>query len=267
MRAVHKKVLAQRVIRRSIKVHIKTKTGPRVKRPIRTVPTGVGEHKTVHERTYTKLRELIAGGELPPGAPLSLRPLANRLGVSKMPVVEAIRRLERDGLITVVPRLGAKVKEWSSDEVTEAYHIRRALESEAARLFVMRASRADKEKLVQLNDIFDRLASAASLACNEADIRFHMHIVRATRYPHLIKLVENSRVHTALQYAFRWSPDELAQNYKSSVGIHRSLVKVLLGNDPEAAEREMKRCIDRLVTKIEELDKRNEETEILSIKS
>src|SRR5690348_14052589 len=118
---------------------------------------------------------MIAKGELPPSAPLELRPIAMKLGVSKTPVIEALRRLERDGLIKVVPRLGATVKQWSYDEMLEAYHIRRALESEAARLFVVRATPDDKEQLVRLNKVFDRLAASASLGSIEADINIHLH--------------------------------------------------------------------------------------------
>src|SRR5690349_18787074 len=114
---------------------------------------------TVSERVYHQIKSMIAKGELPPGAQLVLRPLAEKLGVSRMPVVEAIRRLERDGLVTVEPKWGAMVREWSKEDIFEACCIRRALEGEAARLFVMRATAADKKKLVALSKQFDKMAA------------------------------------------------------------------------------------------------------------
>src|SRR6185436_9177603 len=82
---------------------------------------------TVSEKVYDQIKRMIARRELLPGSALVLRTLATQLGVSRMPVLEAIRRLERDGLVTVVPKWGATVKAWSREEILEAHFIRRAL--------------------------------------------------------------------------------------------------------------------------------------------
>jgi DNA-binding GntR family transcriptional regulator len=211
---------------------------------------------TVHERVYVQVKAMIAKGELAPGDPLELRPLAAKLGVSKTPVIEAIRRLERDGLITVIPRLGATVKEWTYEEVREAYHIRRALESEAARLFVTRATPEDKERLVELNDNFDRLTASRSSRSVEADVEIHLHIVRSSRYPHLYQLIENSKIQTTLQYGLRGMLSKKTFRYQK-VGAHRALVRALLGNDADVAEREMKRNLDVLLDMIRDSQSRN----------
>jgi len=218
--------------------------------------------ETVNQRVYVQLKTMIAKGELASGAPLELRPLATRLGVSKTPVIEAIRRLERDGLITVIPRLGAMVKQWTYEDVLEAYHIRRALESEAARLFVTRATPQDKQKLVELNNVFNRLAASGSLGSIEADISIHLHIVRCSRYPRLFQLVENSKIETTLQYGFRGMLSERALSFKKTVGVHESLVRALLGNDPDVAEDEMKRNLDILLEMIKELEENNGEQQL-----
>ena len=88
--------------------------------------------QTVSRQVYYQIRDMIAKGELAPGTPLVLRELADKLKVSRMPVVEAIRRLERDGFVLDVPKWGASVREWTREERLEAYCIRRALEGEAA---------------------------------------------------------------------------------------------------------------------------------------
>ncbi len=76
---------------------------------------------TLSERAYYEIKRMIAQREILPGAALVLQSLATKLGMSRMPVVEAIRRLERDGLVTLVPQWGATVKVWSLDEIREAH--------------------------------------------------------------------------------------------------------------------------------------------------
>jgi len=214
---------------------------------------------TVNEHVYSELKRMIARRELAPGTPLIIRPLAKQLGVSNMPIIEAIRRLERDGLITVIPKLGATVKEWSRDEILEAYYIRRALEGQAARLFVMRAAPEDKKRLVQLNDIFDKLAASDPVKCDEADIELHLHIVRSTRFRRLYELIENCKIETIMLHGLAiWRPDSKAEvelSYKKSIGCHQPLLEALLGQSPEAAEQAMCQHIDTnmdLIQRIEE---------------
>jgi DNA-binding GntR family transcriptional regulator len=157
---------------------------------------------TLSERAYYEIKSMIARREISPGAPLVLQSLATRFGMSRMPVVEAIRRLERDGLVTLVPQWGATVKVWSEEEIREAHSIRRALEGEAARLFVARATPEDKRHLANLSDKFDRWAAKDTFRCDEADLEFHLHIVRCTRYQRLFELVENSKIGTTIISGF-----------------------------------------------------------------
>src|SRR5438105_2370442 len=124
---------------------------------------------TLHADVYKRLKSMIVSRELSPGAKLVLRNLAKQLGTSTMPVLEALRRLEQDGLVTQIPKWGSYVKEWSESEQMEALHIRRALEGEAARLFVARAGPGQKDELVRLNEAFDRAAAQDVLAGLDAD--------------------------------------------------------------------------------------------------
>jgi len=202
---------------------------------------------TVSERVYYNIKRMIARAEFQPGAPLVIRDLAARLNVSRMPVVEAIRRLERDGLVTVAPKWGATVKEWSWDEIVEAYHIRRALEGEAVELFVKRATPEDKKKLAGLNEVFNHYAAADDLVrCDEADVELHLHIARATRFPRLYELIENSNIErTAIVGATIKGRGKVLTEYRRlNMGVHDSLVRALLGDNPEAARAELLRNMD-----------------------
>lgn len=213
---------------------------------------------TLSERAYYEIKNLIARREILPGAPLVLQSLATKLGMSRMPVVEAIRRLERDGLVTLVPQWGATVKVWSREEIREAHSIRRALEGEAARLFVERAAPEDKRRLAELSDRFDRWAIKDTFKCDEADLDFHLHIVRCTRYQRLYELVENSKIETTIISGFSLAlienMDKRVEGYAKGVGIHKPIVKALLGKNLEAAARAIWNHIDRSLEGILKLD-------------
>jgi DNA-binding GntR family transcriptional regulator len=213
---------------------------------------------TLSERAYYEIKNMIARREILPGAPLVLQSLATKLGMSRMPVVEAIRRLERDGLVTLLPQWGATVRVWSQEEIREAHSIRRALEGEAARLFVRRATPEDKRRLAELSDKFDRWATKDTFKCDEADLDFHLHIVRCTRYQRLYELVENSKIETTIISGFSLAVidnmDKRVQFYAKGAGIHKPIVKALLGKDTDAAARVIWKHIDQSLEAILELD-------------
>jgi len=183
--------------------------------------------------------------------------------VSRMPVVEAIRRLERDGFVTVVPKWGASVKEWTRKERLEAYCIRRALEGEAARFFVMQATEEDKRKLVELSDRFDSLVISDPIACDEADIEFHLHIARCTGFQRLYELIENSKIETATVFGLCLVSIDMAGrkpfNPRKDIGCHKPVVKALLGRNPEMATRAIWKHIDSVLERIMELEGTDEE--------
>lgn len=194
---------------------------------------------TLSERAYYEIKKMIACRELLPGTPLVLQTLAKKLGVSRMPILEAIRRLERDGLVTVRPQWGASVKEWSAEEILSAYCIRRGLEGEAARQFVMRASTEDKRRLQELSDLVDKYAVTDLLKCDEADLAFHLHIARSTRLPRLYELIENSKIETTLILGLPLTVHNELETVRlrnqANIGNHMPIVRALCGQDPEAA--------------------------------
>src|SRR5690606_17851274 len=107
---------------------------------------------------YLKLLEEIRRGELQPGARLRENELAERLGISRTPVREAIRQLESDGLVVHLPRQGATVRTLEYPEIMELYEMRTVLEGTAARLAARGASEVEIAELRALND---ELAQAA----------------------------------------------------------------------------------------------------------
>jgi DNA-binding GntR family transcriptional regulator len=238
------------------------------------IPSTEGEHvtrrQTVSRQVYYRIRDMIVRRELLPGSPLVLRELAGKLNVSRMPVVEAIRRLERDGFVVDIPKWGASVREWTREERLEAYCIRRALEGEAARFFVMRATEEDKRKLVELNNRFDSVADVDPVACDEADVEFHLHIAMCTRFSRLCELIENAKIETATIFglslvSLHAAGKNASLPSKAALGCHKPVVKALLGSDPEIATRAIWKHIDSVMERILEFE--GEETPRRSVAS
>lgn len=191
--------------------------------------------QTAADRIYQTMREMITTGELAPGARLVQRDLAERFGTSRMPVLEAIRRLERDGIVVSHPKWGAQVRTWSLEDVEATYLVREAIEAVTCRLFAERASAADRAVLTELGRRYDSFALAGDRkGCCTADIELHLHIVRCSRSPSIYRLVENSCVITTTIEQTSWAQESTTGPLRS-VGVHDDLIAALLGNDPEKA--------------------------------
>ncbi len=109
-----------------------------------------------YARLLTELRE----GRLNPGDRLRETELADRLGMSRTPVREAIRQLEADGIVTHVPRQGATIRTLDYAEVMELYEMRAVLEGTAARLAARAASDIEIEELIDMNQQMAQLGNA-----------------------------------------------------------------------------------------------------------
>ena len=146
--------------------------------------------RTVAQTVGDRLRKLIIAGTLPPGTQLRLNPLAERLGVSVMPVREAIRQLEADRLVVVTPRRGAVVADLSVEDAEETYAVRVALESLCA---ARAAERLTDEDVVELNELFFRMEEAERQGdlhvFMQADHDFHDRLYQASGRERLVKTI------------------------------------------------------------------------------
>src|SRR5919202_6686418 len=116
------------------------------------------EHPSLQEKVYDHLKQAILAGEIQPGERLLETRLAKSLGVSRIPVREAIRKLEREGLIVAFPRRGVYASSLSPRDVDEVYAVRAVLEGLAARLA---AEHRTEEQLGRLDTIVAEMAEQA----------------------------------------------------------------------------------------------------------
>ena len=137
------------------------------------------------QAAYRRLLDDIRSGALHPGARLRETELADRLGISRTPVREAIRQLEADGLVSHLPRQGATIRSLDHAEVVELYEMRAVLEGTAARLAARAASDIELAELVALNT--DLSMAPAGLQAREVNRQFHRMLLDAARNRFLVK--------------------------------------------------------------------------------
>ena len=154
----------------------------------------VNEYLPLRDVVFQTLRQAILRGTLQPGERLMEIHLAQKLGVSRTPVREAIRMLELEGLVTMVPRKGAIVAEITVSDLENVLEVRTALEELAVKkacqnmteeeLFQLKAAAGAFEEQLKNNDL---------LACAQADVEFHEIISQSTGNRRLIQILNNIR--------------------------------------------------------------------------
>src|SRR5699024_12276060 len=143
---------------------------------------------------FNTLRRAILRGELKPGERLMEIQLANKLGVSRTPIREAIRKLELEGLVLMIPRKGAEVAEITEKNLRDVLEVRCALEELAVQLACDRIDREELGGLHAAADHFrDVLDSDDITLIAQADEAFHDVIFTATANGRLIQLLNNLR--------------------------------------------------------------------------
>lgn len=189
--------------------------------------------------TYLQLLDEIRAGTLLPGDRLRETELAERLGVSRTPVREAIRQLEADGLVAHVPRQGASLRRLDYAEVMELYEMRAVLEGTAARLAARAASDVEIDELDRLNDRLAEEGTGAEAA--RLNRVFHATLLDGAKNRFLAKSM------LSLQKALMiLGPTMLsdAERAESAVVEHRDILAALKSRDGAAAEAAMRAHIE-----------------------
>lgn len=192
------------------------------------------------DEAYFAIRDEILRGQLRPGTPLSRRRLALELGMSVLPVTDALRRLEDDGLVESRARAGTRVRVPSADDIRALYELREALESQAARLFAQRATAAERLELHRLGDqvdvLFARLPGAGDdpafrFTVHSQHVQFHMCIAEHARSPLLKQMIERNHV-----LILNWLFDVGARRTALPADFHARLADAVVSGDPDAAD-------------------------------
>lgn len=200
------------------------------------------EFLPLRDVVFNTLRQAILTGDLKPGERLMEIHLANKLGVSRTPIREAIRKLELEGLVIMIPRRGAEVAQITEKGLKDVLEVRRALDALCAELACDRISEEEMLRLKEACTAFERAtATKDARIIARADVALHDIIVQAANNDRLVILVNNLS-EQMYRYRFEYIKDET--QHQRLVEEHRAIYESIIKKDKEAASKAARIHID-----------------------
>ena len=198
------------------------------------------QYLPLRDVVFRTLRQAILRGELKPGGRLMEIRLANQLGVSRTPIREAIRMLELDGLVIMVPRKGAQVAQITEKDLNDV------LEELAVKLACQRITESELQKLYQASRSFEQMLETTETddlqKLAQADVAFHDVIYQATNNERLIQLLNNLREQ---MYRYRIEYLKDVKSRRSLVEEHDALYEHMKNRDLAGAQKMIREHIER----------------------
>lgn len=193
---------------------------------------------SLNQKAYAEIRRRILNGELSAETPLSEYQLAEELELSRTPVREAVKRLEREGLVQSIPNRGTFIAELTARDISEIYQVREQLEGFAARIAAETMSDESVKKLEEELQTLNTLASEGNLIeVVDSDVRLHKLIISSTQNSRLIEMLgtlddQMHRVRSLFPQSSQW--------LKATLAEHANIVKAIKAHNGQEAEKAMK---------------------------
>lgn len=205
-------------------------------------PIRLEGYQPLRDMVFDVLMNAIMQGQLSPGERLLEVQLADEMGVSRTPVREAIRRLELEGFVVMVPRKGAYVAGLSVDDVESVYEIRTALETLAVRLAAQRMEADDYRQLDELALKMQATWQERNVdQWVELDAHFHELLYKFSRNERLVQMMSNIMEQLSRYRIISLANVEVRQN---SLSEHQELIEALRRRDSEMAAAAAARHIE-----------------------
>ena len=183
---------------------------------------------------FRTLRQAILTGEMKPGERLLEIHLANKLGVSRTPIREAIRMLELEGLVIMVPRRVAQVAQITEKSMSDVLEVRCALDELAVELACERISEEEKRELEDACGEFEKATVTKQVhVIAKADVEFHDIIFKAAGNPRLTQMI-NNLAEQMYRYRFEYIKDET--QHQMLIEEHRRICESISNRDVAAAK-------------------------------
>ena len=202
----------------------------------------MNEYLPLRDVVFNTLRQAILKGELAPGERLMEIQLAERLGVSRTPIREAIRKLELEGLVLMIPRKGAEVAKISEKSLRDVLEVRRSLEELAIELACQRMLPDEVEELERRQgDFKEAVLSGTPMEIAETDEAYHDVIYKGTCNDRLVQMINNLR-----EQMYRYRLEYIKDEDKRQVLLleHDNILDAVRKRQVEEAKEAMREHID-----------------------
>ena len=190
-------------------------------------------HRPLREIVYEELKRQILVGEIAPGTRMMEVDLAEDMGVSRTPVREAIRKLEKEGLVTIEPRRGAYASDISIKDMLDVLEVRQNLEGMAAALAARKVSEEEKRDFIKANEAYNAAVKSGNteeiIKCDEY---FHQLIVNYSDNKTLTQLLSQVQ-ELALRFRYIYYDD--FSRYEKMPMEHIEIEETILSGDTERA--------------------------------
>ena len=202
----------------------------------------MNEYLPLRDVVFNTLRQAILKGELAPGERLMEIQLAERLGVSRTPIREAIRKLELEGLVLMIPRKGAEVAKISEKSLRDVLEVRRSLEELAIELACQRMTEEEVAALVQTpEEWMAAVGCGDAMKIAETDETYHDVIYKGTGNDRLVQILNNLR-----EQMYRYRLEYIKDEDKRQILLleHDKILKAVKLRRVEEAKEAMREHID-----------------------
>ena len=197
----------------------------------------------LRDAVFMSLRKAILTGKIKPGERLTEIKLGKLLGTSRTPIREAIRKLELEGLVTIVQGSGARVSGMTVEDLQEVMEVRSALEQLSAGLASERITEEEKNQLRDAcNDFIRSTAQGDSLEIAEADVRFHDLILKAAKNEKLRGILKGLADNI---YRYRYEFIQEDGHYEHLIMEHSEIFRAIYNGNREGAEKAAGSHIER----------------------
>jgi len=193
-------------------------------------------HVNLDQKVYSQLKSMILNQDLKSGSKIYQEKLAEDLGISRTPLVNALKKLEQEHLIAAIPRKGFYVREFSKDEMIYIFELREVLEGLAARRASLRVSNSQIQKL---RNIFTGLKAAEASGNVERyakeDRRFHHFLIHIGGDGFFSNMLETYSV-ISFSYLVKFRGG-LVRPPQETLPEHLAIIEAIINKDPEVAEQ------------------------------
>ena len=204
----------------------------------------IQNHKPLREMVYEELKMQILKGSIIPGTRMMEVELAEEMGVSRTPIREAIRKLEKEGLVTIEPRRGAYASMISREDMVEILEVRQDLEGLAAYFAADRMTKKQMEELKRVSNSYNAAVKEGNMeAMIKHDTRFHHIIVESCRNKILVQMIEQLQ---ELVLRFRYIYYDNFKRAENMPEEHREILEAIASGDADRARAAADVHIDRL---------------------